>query len=131
MSVSDAKKFIFKCRKDSSFRREIYACTSKQQVICTAQKTGISFTGIDAVRAFSELKTQAQDEDELDEMAELKMWYEMQTGEEEQDPLSICYACSVKSTCKNYTMLQNGETPEEIMQKSSDRKTDSFSRSKE
>lgn len=114
MSVLDAKKFILKCRSDPFFRRQVYKCGSKQEVLCAAQKAGIEFSGTDVARAFSELQTQAQDEDELDEIAELKMWYEMQTGEEETDPLSICYACSVRSTCTNYTKLQSGKTPEEI-----------------
>ncbi len=124
MSVLDAKKFILKCRNDSLFRRQVYECKSKQEVICTAQKAGIEFSGTDVARAFSELKTQAQNEDELDEIAELKMWYEMQTGEEETDPLSICYACSVRSTCTNYTKLQSGKTPEEIKQESAAEKSD-------
>ncbi|MCK9169899.1 MAG: Nif11-like leader peptide family RiPP precursor [Treponema sp.] len=119
MSVYNAKKFILKCRNDSSFRRQVYECKSKQEVLCAARKAGIDFSGLDVTRAFAELKTQAQDEDELDEMAELKMWYEMQTGGEEPDPLSICYACSVRSTCTNYTKLQSGKTPEEIRQESS------------
>lgn len=124
MSVSNAKKFILKCRSDSSFRRQVYACASKQDVLCTAEKTGMQFTNTDAARAFTELKTQMQDEDELDELAELKMWYEMQTGGEEPDPLSICYACSVHDTCTNYKKLQSGKTPEEIKQESSAAKAD-------
>lgn len=119
MSVLDAKNFILKCRNDSLFRRQVYECKSKQEVLCAAQKAGIDFSGSDVAHAFTELKAQAHDEDELDEIAELKMWYEMQTGGEEPDPLSICYACSVHSTCTNYTKLQSGKTPEEIKRESS------------
>lgn len=74
---------------------------------------------MEVMHAFTELKAVAQNEDDLDEIAELKMWYEMQTGGEESDPLSICYACSVHDTCTNYRKLQNGKTPEEIKQEAS------------
>jgi predicted ribosomally synthesized peptide with nif11-like leader len=124
LSVINAKKFILKCRNDQSFRRQVYSCATKQEVLCTAEKTGLQFTNTDAARAFTELKAQVQNEDELDELAELKMWYEMQTGGEEPDPLSICFACSVHDSCANYKKLQSGKTPEEIKQESSAEKTD-------
>ncbi len=124
MSILNAKKFILKCRNESAFRRQVYICTSRQEILCTAEKTGMEFTNMEISRAFTELKTQMQDEEELDELGELKMWYEMQTGGEEPDPLSICYACSVHDTCTNYKKLQSGKTPEEIKQESSARKTD-------
>lgn len=100
MSVLDAKKFILKCRSDPFFRRQVYKCGSKQEVLCAAQKAGIEFSGTDVARAFSELQTQAQDEDELDEIAELKMWYEMQTGEEET-------AVSSSPVCISYHILSS------------------------
>jgi predicted ribosomally synthesized peptide with nif11-like leader len=112
MSVLNAKKFILKCKNDSSFRSLIYGCKSKQEIICAAAKAGIEFAGADTARAFAELKTQVQDEDELDELTELKMWYEMQTGGEEPDPLSICSSCSVRGGCTNYAKLQSGITAE-------------------
>jgi|WetSurMetagenome_2_1015567.scaffolds.fasta_scaffold394966_2 predicted ribosomally synthesized peptide with nif11-like leader len=116
MSILNAKKFILKCKYDSLFRKQLYKCTSKQEVLCTAKKKGIDFTNPEAMHAFTELKAVAQNEDDLDEIAELKMWYEMQTGGEESDPLSICYACSVHDTCTNYRKLLSGKTPEEIKQ---------------
>jgi hypothetical protein len=117
MSVHNAKLFIIKCRNDPVFRRQVYRCTSTQEVLCAAAKAEMNFTNIEAARAFSELKTQAQDDEELDELSELKIWYEMQTGGEEPDPLSACFACTVRSTCSNYHELRSAETPEEIQLK--------------
>lgn len=119
MSVRNAKLFIIKCRNDSVFRRQVYRCTSKQEVLCAAAKAEMNFTNTEAARAFSELKTRAQDDEELDELAELKLWYEMQTGGGEPDPLSACSACTIRGTCSNYNELRDVKTPEEIQMKPS------------
>lgn len=40
MSIRDAKEFILKCKDDSLFRRQLYKCSTKQEMLCTAEKQG-------------------------------------------------------------------------------------------
>jgi len=99
MSIRGAKQFILACRNDTGFRTKVNGCATPEEAEHLLSGPDGSFTNADVSLAFAELRAHAQDEDELDELAELNMWYEMLTGKECADPRSACYTCSAGTSC--------------------------------
>ena len=103
MSEKNALNFFTCCRKDVDLRKKLYTCESRQEVLCRAEKEGFKFSNQEATAALQKMKMKAMEEDEAQEINELKIWYELQT--EGEDSLAVCSACSLRYSCSNYKQV--------------------------
>ncbi len=109
MSIKNAYNFFNHCQANQKFRKSLYQCKNRKELLCKATQEGFFFSNADAASALERMKTEAQNEDEAILVNELKLWYELQTEGEDENPLAVCSACSLRYSCSNYTSQKKAQ----------------------
>lgn len=107
MSMDNAERFLRECAIDGSVRDRAYAEALKGDLREWLSRSGYGFTSLDLGNTVRRLKLSARDEEEALLYDELRLWYELLSGEGEDSGgngvcgPSLCASCSSPS-CASY-----------------------------
>lgn len=97
MAMIDAFRFATRCRSDREFRIGAYGHSEGGRVKSYWRESGYSFEDDEFARAIESLLLRAVDEDEADELHDLRRWYSAVSGSD--GSAGNCGASACSGTC--------------------------------
>lgn len=91
MAMVDAFRFLAVCRKDSSFRLQLYGYSGEEGFSTYLLGEGYNFSDSEIEDALRSLELRSVDEYEAEEIKQLGQWYSLMAMPERPSPCSACH----------------------------------------